>query len=248
MSDLNELIGRARGGEIIQLTGTHLFTPVFELLTEGLDEITGGEGSFRRGFDSWRPEEFADYFGRFVQAMDDSGAHYREFARAVAGAGIDPREFVLFITLDKSLRICVPGGGKKNYGYYIHRDSWFDLSPDGVNVVLYLTDVSYAGNTTFFPDFFGKAIDYDPPTRQLLQPLGSCRALAFNSRAGDCLVFAGDQLHGGALVESPRLSVEFRVSRMPEFGRPHQGIVYHRVADFLAEGGLAWNRVLSATE
>jgi len=55
---------------------------------------------------------------------------------------LDPREYLLFLTLEKSLRICVPGVGKKNYGYFVHRDSWFDLAPDGVNINLYLSDVS----------------------------------------------------------------------------------------------------------
>src|SRR2546428_1553081 len=122
MSNLNELIARARSGEIMQLTGPHVFTPVVNLLTEVLDRITGGDGNFLQDFGSWQQEDFTFYLARFVQAMDDSGAHYREFARAAADENLDPREYLLFLTLEKSLRICVPGVGKRNYGYFVHRD------------------------------------------------------------------------------------------------------------------------------
>lgn len=243
MSNLNELIARARSGEIMQLTGPHVFTPLVSLLTDVLDSITGGDGNFLRNFGSWSQEDFTSYLGQFVQAMDDSGAHYRAFARAAADENLDPREYLLFLTLEKSLRICVPGVGKRNYGYFVHRDSWFDLAPDGVNINLYLSDVSHAGNTVFFPEYFGKDLEYDPETRHLSKPIGSSRTLSFNCTAGDCLMFAGEQLHGGGIIEVPRLSVEFRVSRMPDFGRPQQGIDYRRLNDFLTPDGLAWNRL-----
>ncbi len=221
---LREALAAARRGEIRHLRAPHPLSPLHDLLGDAFRDALGVRDLTAALPDlSWEKLDAAlrDVSG----ALDASGAHLRRLGEVLVAEGIRDEQ-LLRITLYKSLRASLAGRGRLNYGYQAHRDSWFDLAPDGINVVLYLTDVPYHGNTRFFTDFYGKEVAYEPGTRRLLDESALVRSMVFDCRAGDCLVFAGDQLHAGALADVSRLSIEFRLSKQGGHGRPDQDIVY----------------------
>ena len=226
---LTSLLTTARTGEIHLLRGAHVFTPVLSLLQRELARVLS-ISDVATGWDSLSWQQASAGLQTLSQHWESDPAPLALCARTLKHAGV-AGEFLLEIPFAKSLRASLTGRGRSNYGYQVHRDSWFDLSPDGVNIVLYLTDVPYHGNTRFYRDFFNVELAWDRAQRTLLdeEPLRSVSA--WECRAGDCLVFAGDQLHGGAYADVSRLSVEFRVSRLPEYGRPEKGIRYRAIDD-----------------
>ena len=224
MSDFAAILARARQGEIVHLQGDHLLRPVVTVLTETLQAALGTTMSLDQAFPTLSWETYSAALQTMAAALDESQAHYLVFERALAA--VRACESVLQIRFDKSLRAGLADAGASNYGYPAHRDSWFDLAPDGVNIVLYLTAVPYYGNTAFYLDFFGRDVPYDSASRVLLDSSALRRVTALTCQAGDCLVFSGEQLHSGAPVRVDRLSVEFRLSRMATGGRPDEGIIY----------------------
>ncbi|HLJ53946.1 MAG TPA: hypothetical protein VKT77_02850 [Chthonomonadaceae bacterium] len=234
MGITNETIARVRAGEIVHLRAPRDFSPLYHLLTCNLEHEIECETPFPQAFHGlfWE-EELQPALATLVAQLDASKDHYRLLAQTLIDGGVSAEEGLLDITLDKSLRLCLTGRHKKNYGYQIHRDSWFDLAPDGVNIVLYLTDVPAHGNTQFYTDTFGVDVPHDPTTRRVLDDSDLRRVTAFHCRAGDVLVFSGDHLHSGALCETDRFSVEFRLSRCWEYGRPDQGIEYRGLSEFI---------------
>ena len=234
MSTTDSLLERVRTGEIVHLSAPRDFAPLFNLLTGKLEEQTGITEPFPRAFGDLSWEQLEPALGAVVKELDCTREHYRLLAQALLKNTVSEEEGLLHLTLDKSFRLCLTGRHKKNYGYFVHRDSWFDLAPDGVNIVLYLNDVPCHGNTLFYEDYFGVEVPYDPKTRRVLDESGLSRVTSFHCKAGDALIFSGDQLHSGALCETNRFSVEFRLSRHWEYGRRDQGITYRGVRDFIA--------------
>jgi len=221
---LTSLLTTARTGEIHLLRGTHFFTPVLSLLQRELARVLSLT-AVATEWNSLSWEQAQAGLQALSQQWEKDPEHLALCARVLREAGVEG-EFLLELPFAKSLRACLAGRGRSNYGYQVHRDSWFDLSPDGVNIVLYLTDVPYHGNTRFYRDFFNVDVAWDRERRALLDEEPLRRVTAWECRAGDGLMFAGDQLHGGAFADVSRLSVEFRVSRLPDYGRPQQGIRY----------------------
>lgn len=233
MPTIDGLLARVRSGEIVHMRAPAMFSPVFDALKRALESKLRAGGDLAWAFERLTWPDLEPALNHGIRDLDCTREHFRRMASVLMDAGsIAGAEGMLDITLDKSLRLCV-GGHKKNYGYFVHRDSWFDLAPDGVNVVLYLTDVPAHGNTQFYTDHFQTLTPYDPETRRLLDESGLTRVTAYNCRAGDVMIFSGNHLHGGALCETNRLSVEFRLSRLWDFGRPDRGIVYRGLSDFV---------------
>lgn len=228
---LTSLLATARTGRIHMLRGVHAFTPVVAILQRefaralAIDDVA-------KEWDSLSWERASAGLQALSQRLERDPAHLAAFARVMLDAGVDG-ESLLEIPLAKSLRASLAGRGRSNYGYQVHRDSWFDLSPDGINIVLYMTDVPYHGNTRFYPEFFGIDLAWNRSQRSLLDEEPLRMVTAWECRAGDCLLFSGDQLHGGALADVSRLSVEFRVSRTPSYGRPQQGIRYRSLGELV---------------
>lgn len=228
MNDLSATIAAARRGEIIHFQGNHPLRPIAELLCDVVQGHLGANTKRENLLADLTWPTFESALAATAETLDASKSHLERMSELLLAAGVRG-ENLLHITLAKSWRASLADRGRRNSGYPPHRDSWFSLAPDGVNIVLYLTSVPYYGNTPFYLDYFGKEVPYDSATRTPLPPCDLARVTAFSCAPGDCLVFAGDQLHGGASVEVDRLSVEFRISRGLGFGRPEQGIVYQPV-------------------
>ncbi len=235
MTGIDGLLARVRAGEIVHMRSPAMFAGPFRTLTDRVEQHMGISAPLSGSFDTLNRDRVEPSLGALVRDLDDSGEHLRQMAVALMSqGGISEHEGMLQITLGKSMRFCLTESHKQNYGYFAHRDSWFDLSPDSVNIVLYLTDVPAHGNTQFYTDYFTQNAAYDPETRRLRDESSLTRVTAFNCKAADVLIFSGDHLHSGALCETNRLSVEFRLSRRWEFGRPECGIVYRPLSDFVA--------------
>jgi len=227
-------LARVRNGEILHLQQPRSLQPLIRTISGRIERALGS--------DSWLPDHFAEIsevqfaaaLATAVEEFDSTRQHYRMLADSLIQHGVSDKEGLLDITLDKSVRVCLTGRKKKNYGYFAHRDSWFDLAPDGVNIVLYLTDVPCHGNTQFYPELFRVDIPHDPESRRVLDDARLTRVTSFHCRAGDVLIFSGDHLHSGAPVEVDRFSVEFRLSRKWQYGRPDQGIVYRPLTEYSA--------------
>ena len=188
-----------------------------------------------QAFEFIEKQKYCDSLGVISNELDSTNEHYKIMAKCLAHGGLSKEEAFLVITLDKSIRTSLTGRYKKNYGYLHHRDSWFDLAPDGVNIVVYLTDVPYEGNTIFFKKYYSSKINYDPETKTPIDvdinDLGEITT--FDCNSGDVLIFAGDHFHSGPRMDVNRLSVEFRLSRFLHYGRPHQNIFYKELSYFL---------------
>ena len=230
---ISEFLPNVRSGEIFHLQSPEIFQPMFQLFSNCFGKALKTDEPFKDVFDTLSWEQFDVSLNTVVSELDASKEHYKLFSNILFKNGVTD-ELVLIITLDKSIRLCLSNRGKKNYGYFIHRDSWFDLPPDGINFVFYLTAVPYNGNTVFFPEFFKTNMPYDKKTRRLIDESSLTRTTSYNCRSGDVLVFAGDHLHGGALLDVSRFSVEFRLSQLPNYGRKNEGIYYRSIRDFLS--------------
>ena len=64
---------------------------------------------------SW--ERLEPALAALVKELDCTCEHYRLLTRALVANGVSDAEGLLRITLDKSLRLCLTGRHKKNYGY-----------------------------------------------------------------------------------------------------------------------------------
>ena len=233
---MDEICRRVRGGEIIHLTIPPQFNPIFNFLTLKFKKALNINGTLAQEFSSIDGAKYCSGVASVVAELDQTLEHYRIMAQCLALTGIANEEAFLRITLDKSLRTARSGQYKKNYGYLHHKDSWFDLSPDGVNIAIYLTDVPYEANTIFYKKYFQTPLTYDAATKKPVgfntdNDLGEITT--FDCKAGDVLIFAGDHLHSGPRFEIDRLSIEFRLSQLWGFGRPAQDIFYQPVSDFL---------------
>lgn len=233
---MDEIFRRVRGGEIIHLTAPFQFSPIFNFLSLKFKKALNIEGTLSHEFSTIDGAKYCNSVDSVVTELDQTLEHYRIMAQCLAVTGIANEEAFLRISLDKSLRTALLGQYKKNYGYLHHKDSWFDLSPDGVNIAIYLTDVPYEGNTIFYKKYFRSPMTYDASTKK---PLGFSidndlgEITTFDCKAGDVLMFAGDHLHSGPRTEIDRLSIEFRLSKLWDFGRPAQNIFYQPVSEFL---------------
>lgn len=233
MTGIDAMLARIRAGEIVHARNEPMFAPLFDLFNSRLQFSLGTSEPLSAAFSALTWDRLEPALDELVSELDDSREHFCRLATALSEGGISCAEGLLQITLDKSMRLCLTGRHKKNYGYFVHRDSWFDLSPDGINIVMYLTDVPAHGNTQFYTQYFDRDTPYHPQTRRLLDESSLTRVTAYNCRAGDVLIFSGDHLHSGALCETDRLSIEFRLSRCWDFGRPDQGIVYRSLQDYV---------------
>lgn len=235
-AEVDIAIERARRGDIFHFRPPHFFDSLVKLFTEKLTALTGVNEPFHTAFSGLDPARLDSTLAALVSDLDASGEHLREMARILRRGGCSPDEQLLSITLDKSYRLCLTKRMRRNYGYQTHRDEWFDLAPDGVNIILYMTDVPYTGNTIFFEEFFDTDLPWDREERRLLDDsVMNTRVTSFNCKAGDVLLFCGNHLHAGAFTETDRLSIEFRVSKLPGYGRPKENIVYRPLMDFEAE-------------
>jgi hypothetical protein len=232
---MNDLFSRVRAGEIIHLKSPNQFFPIYDFLEKKFSNVLKVNCSLTQAFDFIEKERYCEGLNFIFDELDSTREHYKVMAKCLSDNKLSKEEAFLIITLDKSLRTSLAGRYKKNYGYLHHKDSWFDLAPDGVNIVVYLTDVPYEGNTIFFKKFFSHELAYDPQTKNPvnvdLNDLGEITS--FNCNAGDILIFAGDHFHSGPRMDLNRLSIEFRLSRFLHYGRPLQNIYYKEFSHFL---------------
>jgi hypothetical protein len=234
-TQVDAAIERARRGDIFHFRPPHVFDPLGRLFAEKLTAITRVDEPFHAAFSRLDPARLDSTLAALVSDLDASGEHLREMARILKRGGCSANEQLLSITLDKSYRLCLTKKMRRNYGYQAHRDEWFGLAPDGVNIILYMTDVPYTGNTIFFEEFFDVDLPWDHKERRLLdESMVNTRVTSFNCKAGDVLLFSGNHLHAGAFTETDRLSIEFRVSKLPGYGRPKENILYRPLMDFEA--------------
>jgi hypothetical protein len=228
----SKLLEDVRNGRIYYFSQPDFFSDVFSLFDRLFKESLGPDYKISAGFNGIDEVDFRIALSEVVTKLDRSKQLYDVVCRALRKGGVEG-EYVLDITLDKSLRFYFNDRFHKNYGYSIHRDSWFDLAPDGVNIVFFLTDLPCQGNTRFFERFFSEEVEFDPKTRNVSRPEETLNPVtSYSCKSGDVLVFSGNHLHGGALVGVPRLSVEFRLSRTNIYGRPASGIFYRPLTDF----------------
>ena len=233
---MDEICKRVRNGEIIHLSNPLQFRPIFDFLTSKFEKSFNVQRTLSQDFQSLDGEIYCSGLIRVVDELDETLQHYSIMAQCLAKTGISQDEAFLRITLEKSLRTALFGKYKKNYGYLHHRDSWFDLSPDGVNIVIYLTDVPYEGNTIFYKKYFQSPLQFNKEKKSPLDftiDNGLGEITTYDCNAGDVLIFAGDHLHSGPRIEINRLSIEFRLSKLWNHGRPEQKIYYQAVNDFL---------------
>ena len=232
---MDEICKRVRDGEIIHLSNSLQFRPIFNFFTSKFEKTLNLKLALSEDFQFIDGEVYSNTLNLIVNELDQSLEHYQVMAKCLAETGISSEEAFLRITLDKSLRTALFGKYKKNYGYLHHKDSWFDLSPDGVNIVIYLTNVPYEGNTIFYKKYYQSPLKFNneksPLDFSIDNDLGEITT--YDCKAGDVLIFAGDQLHSGPRIEINRLSIEFRLSKLWNYGRPEQKIFYQAVSEFL---------------
>lgn len=233
----SEYLERAREGEIIHLKSPKQFSPVFELFMNQMMDGTNSEASTLKSFTDFfketKSDDFKSRLNGMVENLNNTRQHFNLFANIIKEE-IDPcLEGILDIDFAKSYRLFHSNSMKQNYGYYIHRDNWFDLDPKGVNVIFYMTDVPYYANTQFFVDHFRTDIKYEPSTRKILSPVLLDKVTSYNCKERDVLIFCGAQLHAGSDLEVPRFTIEFRLSQSLDFGRKDKGILYKKVEQFL---------------
>jgi len=243
-----EYLKRARDGEIIHLKSPKQFSPIFELFTKLLREdnnnyhnpnnndkqnTNSSTTSFTEYFKETNFDDFKSRLYKMIEHLNQTKRHYELFANILKDEIDCNLEGFLDIDFEKSYRLFHSSSLRQNYGYYIHRDSWFDLDPKGVNFTIYMTDVPYYANTQFFVDYFGTDIKYELGTRKILSPVLLDKVISYNCKERDVIIFCGDQLHGGAELEIPRFTIEFRLSQSLDFGRPDENILYKKIEQFL---------------
>lgn len=225
-----DTIAKVRQGEIIRIEAGGQLYDLYRLLDGDISKRFG-KSSVSDAINEIDYSKFDHGFKDLCARFDNDKSHYCEFSKCLRASELN-KENILIVPMEKSCRLSVANQGKKNVGYPVHRDSWFDLANDGVNFVVYLTDVPYYGNTIFYPELFGQEVLYDPDSRMLVDDTSLSRAVSFNCKAGDVLIFSGEHVHGGAIMDVNRLSVEFRTSYTGVGGRPNEGIEYRPVEYF----------------
>jgi len=93
-----------------------------------------------------------------------------------------------------------------------HKDSWYDMAMDGINIWAAFTDVQRGNSMTIYPDCWRKPIRHRGTEIERSQALG--RHESYTLKAGECLLFNGDHLHSTELnvTDMTRVVVTFRFS------------------------------------
>lgn len=136
--------------------------------------------------------------------------------RSLVAAGLSSKTL---ISSNVHFRLSVPNAGLGTvHRTPPHRDSWYRLPPEGVNVWIPTTIVPGTG-VAFYPRFFGRPLRrsrYNPDTfHPDVLDVDFEREAPFGPACdeGECLIFSGDHLHATLpnLSASTRISWDYRI-------------------------------------